>query len=501
MHVLGADAHARARGELDDRAQRREGRADRRCRRPRRCPRPRAGTTAELRAPRRWSCSSSSSPRPAACRSAVIERLHAGQRLALEQLERRAAAGREVRDRVGQPEALAAPRRSRRRRPPSCRRSAASASATARVPAANGSSSNAPIGPFQNTVRAAAISLRVGLRACAGRCRAPSSRPGTSAPSTRARCASASKRSASTRSCGSSRRQRRLLGQLQRRAARARRPPPRPASRRSGAPCARKKLKHIAPPIRIASAISRKRSITPILSLTLAPPRTTTNGCSGSSSSERQHRHLALEQEAGDRRPQPVRDALGRRVRAVRGAEGVVHVHVAEPRQRVRQRGVVLGLARLEAAVLEHQHLARRRAAAPAARPRARRPRAPGAPAMPSQLRQPAPTRAPSRTADRGPSGRSEVRDEHEPRILARAGTRSSAARPGCGRRPPPARLVALALERDVEVDAHERAAARRHRRRGRSSSETRARRRSRLRRAPAARRGPSPPAPPSRHE
>ena len=33
----------------------------------------------------------------------------------------------------------------------------ATASATARVPAANGSSSNAPIGPFQKTVPALAI--------------------------------------------------------------------------------------------------------------------------------------------------------------------------------------------------------------------------------------------------------------------------------------------------------------------------------------------------------
>ncbi len=35
----------------------------------------------------------------------------------------------------------------------------ATASATARVPTANGSSSNAPIGPFQKTVPALAITL------------------------------------------------------------------------------------------------------------------------------------------------------------------------------------------------------------------------------------------------------------------------------------------------------------------------------------------------------
>src|SRR2546423_974489 len=51
-------------------------------------------------------------------------------------------------------------------------------------------------------------------------------------------------------------------------------------------PSARKKLKHIAPPIKIASAISRKRSITASLSLTFAPPSTTTNGRAGSARSE-----------------------------------------------------------------------------------------------------------------------------------------------------------------------------------------------------------------------
>ena len=48
-------------------------------------------------------------------------------------------------------------------------------------------------------------------------------------------------------------------------------------------PSALKKLKHIAPPIRISSAKPRKRSITPSLSVTLAPPRTMTSGRCGSS--------------------------------------------------------------------------------------------------------------------------------------------------------------------------------------------------------------------------
>jgi hypothetical protein len=100
--------------------------------------------------------------------------LHAGQRLALDELQRRAAARREVVDAVREAElrerrgrvAAAHDRRARR---------AAIASATARVPAANGSSSNAPIGPFQNTVPASAITSR-SARRCARRRRGPSSR-------------------------------------------------------------------------------------------------------------------------------------------------------------------------------------------------------------------------------------------------------------------------------------------------------------------------------------
>ncbi len=52
-------------------------------------------------------------------------------------------------------------------------------------------------------------------------------------------------------------------------------------------------------------------------------------------------------------------DALGRGVGAMGGAERVVHVEVRERREPTRKLGVVLGLARLEAAVLEHQHIAR----------------------------------------------------------------------------------------------------------------------------------------------
>ena len=55
---------------------------------------------------------------------------------------------------------------------------------------------------------------------------------------------------------------------------------------------------------------------------------------------------------------QQVRDALGRGVRAVRGAEGVVDVDVGERRVALGELGVVLRLARLEADVLEHHDVA-----------------------------------------------------------------------------------------------------------------------------------------------
>ena len=53
-----------------------------------------------------------------------------------------------------------------------------------------------------------------------------------------------------------------------------------------------------------------------------------------------------------------MRDPLGRRVGAMRGAEGVVDVDVAEGREPARERRIVRLLARLEAHVLEHPDVA-----------------------------------------------------------------------------------------------------------------------------------------------
>ena len=120
--------------------------------------------------------------------------------------------------------------------------------------------------------------------------RGPTSSPiqpsGTSVPSSTRRSASASKRSPSTRSIGSSRLQRDDSAFSS-----ARRASSTPSSSTSespvGLPWARKKLKHIAPPTSSVSAVSRKVSISATLSVTFAPPSTTTSGRSGASTIER----------------------------------------------------------------------------------------------------------------------------------------------------------------------------------------------------------------------
>ena len=79
-------------------------------------------------------------------------------------------------------------------------------------------------------------------------------------------------------------------------------------------------------------------------------------------------------EQAGDRR-QVVRDALGGGVRPVRRAERVVDVDLAERRELPRELRVVAGLLRVEAQVLEQEHVAGRAARPPPARPRGRRSR------------------------------------------------------------------------------------------------------------------------------
>jgi hypothetical protein len=109
-------------------------------------------------------------------------------------------------------------------------------------------------------------------------------------------------------------------------------------------PCAAKNGKHIAPPMSTLSASSRKRSSTPSLSVTFAPPTIATiGGRVGEDARERLD--LALEQPARGAR-QELGDAVVGGVGAVRGAERVVDEDVAERGVALAQRRVVLGLPR-----------------------------------------------------------------------------------------------------------------------------------------------------------
>ena len=99
--------------------------------------------------------------------------------------------------------------------------------------------------------------------------------------------------------------------------------------------------------------------MTPILSVTLAPPTIATSGWPGSSRIPGQRPHLALQQQAGRALVLQARHALRRGVRPVGGAEGVVDVDVAQPRVGLSELRVVLRLARLVAHVLEREDVAR----------------------------------------------------------------------------------------------------------------------------------------------
>ena len=117
-------------------------------------------------------------------------------------------------------------------------------------------------------------------------------------------------------------------------------------------PCAARKVKHMPPPMTSASATSSRASMTPSLSLTLAPPRTATNGRRGWSRSAEEHLDL-LRQQPTRRAGQGLRRADDRGVGPVRRAEGVVDVGVLALDQPRDERRVVALLARVEAQVLE----------------------------------------------------------------------------------------------------------------------------------------------------
>ena len=159
-----------------------------------------------------------------------------------------------------------------------------------------------------------------------------------------------------------------------------------------------------------------------------------------------------------------MRDSLGRRVGAVRGAEGVVDVELGElgelgrrARGRSPSRRARSGCSRARRTSPGAEPLG---GAAHVVADHTGRQLDVGS----DQLRRAAPPTGAIESSGSRPFGPPEVRDEHERRRRARAAARSSAARrgSGCRPRPPPSG------ERDVEVDPHEHAPVADGERRGR---------------------------------
>ena len=90
-------------------------------------------------------------------------------------------------------------------------------------------------------------------------------------------------------------------------------------------PSAARNVFAMPPPMQNASTCCIRLVKTPILSAIFAPPIAQTNGFAGFSVSRESALEFGFHQKAGGARQQ-MRDALGRRVRAVRRAERVVDV-------------------------------------------------------------------------------------------------------------------------------------------------------------------------------
>ena len=95
------------------------------------------------------------------------------------------------------------------------------------------------------------------------------------------------------------------------------------------------------PPMMSASTLPIRLWMTPILSLTLAPPRIATNGFRGMLQSLAEILEFLFHQQAGRGLRDEMGDAFGGSVRAMRGTERVVHIDVAELRELLRELRIV----------------------------------------------------------------------------------------------------------------------------------------------------------------
>ena len=159
---------------------------------------------------------------------------------------------------------------------------AATASATAFVPASNAFISNTPMGPFQNTVLAWATASAYSF-AVSGPMSRPIISPGIPSTETVSVSASSAKRSAHTTSTGSSSCTPRSSAFAIMAAARSTQ-----SSSLSEVPTAlpwaKRNVKHMPPPMMSVSHLSMSASMTLILSDTFEPPRMAVKGRRGSSS-------------------------------------------------------------------------------------------------------------------------------------------------------------------------------------------------------------------------
>ena len=116
----------------------------------------------------------------------------------------------------------------------------------------------------------------------------------------------------------------------------------------------------MAPPMSRRSTTLPRFWMTSILSETLAPPRMATQGRARIGGGHAEVLQFLLHQQAGGGLLDELDHALGGSVGAVRGAERVVDVDVAEGGQFLGEGGIVLFFFGVEAQIFEQQHFAGR---------------------------------------------------------------------------------------------------------------------------------------------
>ena len=117
-------------------------------------------------------------------------------------------------------------------------------------------------------------------------------------------------------------------------------------------PRAASKVFDMPPPTSTRSTRGSRWSSASILPRILAPPTISTKGRGGIVEQPAELPQFAVQQQSAEGPIHPAADGSGRRVSAVRGAEGVVYVDLAQSRKLGSKRRIVALLAGVEAEVL-----------------------------------------------------------------------------------------------------------------------------------------------------